>query len=53
MLLTDQMSRNAFRGTSEAFAYDDTAIALARKLFEDKTYMSYQSGHFAFLTTPG
>lgn len=32
MILCDQISRNAFRGTSEAYAYDETALLLARKL---------------------
>ena len=53
MLLTDQMSRNAFRGTSEAFAFDDKAIAFARKLYNDEVYKSYQAQHYSFLTTPG
>lgn len=53
MLLTDQMSRNAFRGTSEAFAFDDKAITFARKLYNDEVYKSYQAQHYSFLTTPG
>lgn len=32
ILLFDQFSRNAFRGTDEAFAYDDKAMTLAREM---------------------
>jgi len=32
ILLTDQFSRNAFRGTSEAFAYDDFALQKTKQL---------------------
>eukprot|EP00281_Chroomonas_sp_CCMP1168_P017520 CAMPEP_0206218580 /NCGR_PEP_ID=MMETSP0047_2-20121206/3874_1 /ASSEMBLY_ACC=CAM_ASM_000192 /TAXON_ID=195065 /ORGANISM="Chroomonas mesostigmatica_cf, Strain CCMP1168" /LENGTH=307 /DNA_ID=CAMNT_0053641091 /DNA_START=13 /DNA_END=936 /DNA_ORIENTATION=+ len=31
IILCDQLSRNAFRGTKEAFAYDTKAVELARK----------------------
>mmetsp|Transcript_5541 Transcript_5541/g.7285 ORF Transcript_5541/g.7285 Transcript_5541/m.7285 type:complete len:280 (+) Transcript_5541:13-852(+) len=32
LILCDQLSRNAFRGTKEAFAYDDTALEYANIL---------------------
>jgi hypothetical protein len=32
MLLCDQLSRGAFRGTAEAFAFDDRAIELFRSV---------------------
>eukprot|EP00928_Gymnodinium_smaydae_P063924 TRINITY_DN47392_c0_g1_i1.p1 TRINITY_DN47392_c0_g1~~TRINITY_DN47392_c0_g1_i1.p1 ORF type:complete len:253 (-),score=18.70 TRINITY_DN47392_c0_g1_i1:118-876(-) len=53
MLLTDQLSRNSFRGTAEAFAFDEKAIEYARKLYATEVYKTYQRGHFQFLLTPG
>lgn len=35
LILTDQLSRNVFRGTPEAFAYEDVSIGLARTLHDD------------------
>ena len=32
LILSDQISRNAFRGTSEAFSYDQSALIYARQL---------------------
>lgn len=32
LLLTDQLARNIFRGTTEAFAYEDVSLAVAREL---------------------
>ena len=32
LILCDQLSRNVFRGTDEAFAYDDCALDIARNL---------------------
>ena len=52
MILCDQVSRNAFRGTPDAFAFDDAAIVEARKIYADETYKQYQAGHFMFLFTP-
>uniref|UniRef100_A0A7S2E428 Uncharacterized protein n=1 Tax=Helicotheca tamesis TaxID=374047 RepID=A0A7S2E428_9STRA len=34
LILTDQLSRNAFRGSDEAFQYDGVALSIARELFE-------------------
>jgi len=54
MILADQMSRNAFRGTAEAFAFDGESVRLARVLFERKVHEKYDSPlYFTFLTTPG
>jgi len=32
LLLTDQLARNIFRGSDEAFAYEDVSLSLARQL---------------------
>jgi uncharacterized protein (DUF924 family) len=32
LLLTDQLARNIFRGTTEAFAYEDVSLEVAREL---------------------
>lgn len=32
LLLVDQLSRNIFRGSTEAFAYEDVSVSLARQL---------------------
>jgi uncharacterized protein (DUF924 family) len=54
MLLTDQICRNAFRGTSEAFATDDHAMKLARIIFTKNYYKDYNTfTPFIFLVTPG
>jgi hypothetical protein len=34
MLLCDQLARNVFRGTPEAFAYDARAASIAKRLFD-------------------
>lgn len=52
MLLCDQFSRGAFRGSPEAFGYDPRAMELCRGLFEDGTYKSYTVAHWSFITTP-
>ena len=55
MLLTDQLARNCFRGTPEAFAYDEAAIGFARRLFAEGegAYLTYDAPVlFTFLTTP-
>lgn len=53
MILCDQLSRNAFRGTAEAFQYDETACEIAKRLaaselatgpnIEGELYPSYAS----------
>lgn len=53
MLLCDQLSRNSFRGTAEAFAYDAQGAKLARKIFDNRLYEDFEIGHFTFLLTPG
>lgn len=35
LILFDQLTRNCFRGTPRAFAYDDKALALARRMAAD------------------
>jgi len=53
LLLCDQYSRNCFRGTSEAFAFDELAVTFARRLYEGKHHESYTSmTPFIFLATP-
>jgi len=52
MILCDQLSRNCFRGTPEAYAYDGTALQFARRLVERKAYTSYELPQFTFLITP-
>ena len=49
MLLCDQFSRNSFRGTAEAFAYDERGVELARELFKNKVYETYEVGPSAFM----
>mmetsp|Transcript_50278 Transcript_50278/g.98560 ORF Transcript_50278/g.98560 Transcript_50278/m.98560 type:complete len:218 (-) Transcript_50278:55-708(-) len=53
MLLCDQLSRNCFRGTSEAFAYDTRAMELARQLFDLGAHKHFVLPEFTFLTCPG
>lgn len=52
MLLCDQLSRNSFRGSAEAFAYDAQGARFARKIFEERIYEDFEIGHFNFLLTP-
>jgi len=54
MLLCDQLSRNCFRGTDEAFAYDDTAVACCRALMSKRgLWTAYAPAQLTFLLTPG
>ena len=54
MLLCDQLPRNAFRGSGEAFAYDGVGVKCARELVKRKAYEKFESMcYFSFLTTPG
>lgn len=41
IVLLDQVSRCAFRSTSEAFAYDETACELARVIVEGTTWLDF------------
>merc|ERR1719183_602762 len=52
MILTDQIPRNAFRGTPEAFAYDGIALGCVKKIYADCLYKEYEVGHFWFLFQP-
>ena len=53
MLLVDQIPRNAFRGTAEAFAYDQMAARIAQAIYERGLYKSYDRAAWIFLCTPG
>jgi uncharacterized protein (DUF924 family) len=49
VILCDQLSRNCFRGTDEAYAYDETALLLARRLSNScilSTGEDMLDGHF-------
>jgi len=53
MLLCDQLSRNAFRGTSEAFAFDKVGMSACRELFRREAHVNFDSTtYFTFFTTP-
>ena len=53
ILLCDQYSRNVFRGTKEAFAYDHLAIALSRKIYgSDEVYNRYKNYEKMFILMP-
>jgi uncharacterized protein (DUF924 family) len=43
LILCDQLSRNCFRGTEEAFAYDDTSLFLAKSLASQVIFPSPSS----------
>lgn len=51
ILVLDQFSRNLFRGTAEAFAYDERALAIARKAVAigDHTVLPRDRALFVFL----
>jgi uncharacterized protein (DUF924 family) len=53
VLLCDQLTRNSFRGTAEAFSLDPKAMELARQMFQDGSYKNLKLACFTFLTTPG
>jgi uncharacterized protein (DUF924 family) len=54
MLCCDQLARNAFRGTAEAFAYGSTALSCVRRLVSARVHESYVLGPaWQFLLTPG
>ena len=54
LILIDQMSRNCFRGTPEAFVNDPVGANLARELFDAEFHTTWESLlPFSFLTTPG
>mmetsp|Transcript_47372 Transcript_47372/g.76342 ORF Transcript_47372/g.76342 Transcript_47372/m.76342 type:complete len:233 (-) Transcript_47372:66-764(-) len=54
VLLCDQLSRNCFRGTDEAFAYDSKGSEIARKLVANEHHLAFTSPDlFVFLLTPG
>lgn len=41
MLLCDQLTRGAFRGSPEAFAFDARAMEICRGLYQDESYTEY------------
>ncbi len=49
VILYDQVPRNSFRGTKEAYAYDDKALALARELVPESTQFHLLEQLFLFL----
>ena len=51
MLLTDQLSRNCFRGTSKAFKYDNVAVRFALEIIDNKMYTNFGLVQFIFLST--
>jgi len=53
MLLCDQLARNAFRGTPEAFEYDQRGMAMARELVEAGCHLDQEMAYYFFLCTPG
>lgn len=54
IILADQLARNCFRGSAEAFAYAEQAQAAARKLFDMGAYKKWNSMHyFTFLCCVG
>ena len=53
MILFDQLTRNCFRGTPRAFAYDDKALALARSMAGDAALVdSLPPAVIHFLVSP-
>jgi hypothetical protein len=52
VLLCDQLSRSAFRGTAGASGFDPKAIELARQIFQSGSYKNLELACFAFLITP-
>jgi len=53
LLLCDQLSRNCFRGSPEASAYDMQALEIRRRIFNCGLLAGFEEGHFIFLVSPG
>lgn len=54
MLLCDQLSRGAFRGTPDAMAFDPRGIELRRELYADGVHQAaYDVAQWPFFLTPG
>lgn len=51
LILLDQLSRNAFRGTEEAFAYDAEAQSVAASLLEDPAALDLPAPAALFVAT--
>jgi len=52
MILCDQISRNAFRGSPDAFAYDEIALNCVKKMYADGLHKDFEPGHFWFVFQP-
>jgi uncharacterized protein (DUF924 family) len=52
LLLLDQFPRNVFRGRPEAFASDDVALALSRRLIETGEFERFDSPEQTFVALP-
>ena len=52
IILTDQLPRNIFRGTSDAFAYDSFALELCLEGLENKQYRELHPVHQTFFFMP-
>lgn len=52
IILLDQFSRNMFRDTSEAFAYDNLALVLAQEAIRKKFDQGLEEGKRAFFYMP-
>ena len=52
IVLVDQFSRNLFRGTKEAFSYDDKALHLARDGYDTGRFESFGTLEHFFASMP-
>ena len=50
VILFDQLTRNAFRGTPKAFAYDEKALDIARRLIRREAY--WEVAELNFIASP-
>jgi uncharacterized protein (DUF924 family) len=50
IVLCDQLARNTFRGTPDAFAGDETAMVIARELSQELIKVGFEEE--AFITLP-
>ncbi len=52
VIVLDQFSRNLFRGTAEAFAYDAQALTLAEEAIANNAYLALTTLQCSFLYMP-
>eukprot|EP00055_Hartaetosiga_balthica_P000883 m.137694 g.137694 ORF g.137694 m.137694 type:complete len:245 (-) comp12155_c0_seq1:64-798(-) len=52
IVLTDQMTRNIFRGTGESFAFDDIALETCKSLLDDGRYKQLRPIELSFMLLP-